>query len=469
VDNDTIVCVGNAFTAQGNYATHISKYDTLGNLLNYNIIQENGKKIDAGETTGFIKTSDGGYAALSGTAVGLDVLFIKFDHELQTEWITTITRTDMLAIYADGLVETSDGYLVAGFGNTQNTPVSSFVCSLSKQGDIRWNKKYSAQPNWNSGVRNMVKKNNNSFWIGGGRSMIGSGCGEQQSSQGGPWVFEIDSLGDVLYDWKAPIADSEGVATIALDDDGQIVYAAVKIKFQPTWGDTLQLKLRKINPANNQTVWEYYQTPIALTCPNSGWYGLEKNPMDGGWDMVGSYQHKTTGYVTSGVTAHTNPNGELLWFRLDTNYVSPNSTLNYNWLRCLGHLSSGSIVAGGFVRKAEPELHDEAWLIKYSVNGCVGPSDCAVVSANSPNKQPSQPEVYPNPFSNNLNISFSNEYKIENTEFIVVNVLGEVVARKQLNSTDSDMNLSALPKGVYFWQIVENNVLLGQGKLLKDK
>jgi hypothetical protein len=121
------------------------------------------------------------------------------------------------------------------------------------------------------------------------------------------------------------------------------------------------------------------------------------------------------------------------------------------------------------VRKAEPELHDEAWLIKYSVNGCVGPSDCAVVSANSPNKQPSQPEVYPNPFSNNLNISFSNEYKIENTEFIVVNVLGEVVARKQLNSTDSDMNLSALPKGVYFWQIVENNVLLGQGKLLKDK
>jgi hypothetical protein len=44
-----------------------------------------------------------------------------------------------------------------------------------------------------------------------------------------------------------------------------------------------------------------------------------------------------------------------------------------------------------------------------------------------------------------------------------------VVARKQLNSTDSDMNLSALPKGVYFWQIVENNVLLGQGKLIKDK
>ena len=56
VDDDTIVCVGNAFTAEGNYATHISKYDTLGNLLSYNFIQEQGKIIDAGETTGFVKT-----------------------------------------------------------------------------------------------------------------------------------------------------------------------------------------------------------------------------------------------------------------------------------------------------------------------------------------------------------------------------------------------------------------------------
>lgn len=469
VDDDTIVCVGNAFTAEGNYATHISKYDTLGNLLSYNFIQEQGKIIDAGETTGFVKTSDGGYAALSGTNLGLNALLIKFDHDLQVEWIKEITRPDMQFIFAEGLAEAPDGYLVAGYGNTTNTPVSSFVCKLDKGGNIQWNKKYSAQPNWNSVIHKMIKKNDNSFWLSGGRAMTTSGCDAQQTSQGGPWIVEIDSLGNVLYDWKSPLPDNEGAGILAIDDDGQFVYAAVKIKFNNIWGDTLQLKLRKVNPANGQTVWEYYQTPVVLTCPNSRWSDLAKNPVDGGWDMVGSYQHKTTGYVTSGVATHTNPNGELLWFRLDTNYVSPNLTLNYNWLRCLGHLSSGSIVAGGFVRKAEPELHDEAWLIKYSVNGCVGPSDCAVVSANSPNKQPSQPEVYPNPFSNKLNISLSNEDKIENTEFIVVNVLGEVVARKQLNSTDSDMNLSALPKGVYFWQIVENKVLLGQGKLIKDK
>lgn len=299
--------------------------------------------------------------------------------------------------------------------------------------------------------------------------MIGSGCGQQQSSQGGPWVFEIDSLGNVLYDWKAPIADSEGVATIALDEDGQIVYTAVKIKFQPTWGDTLQLKLRKINPANNQTVWEYYQTPIALTCPNSGWYGLEKNPVDGGWDMVGSYQHKTTGYVTSGVAAHTNPNGELLWFRLDTNYVSPNLTLNYNWLRCLGHLSSGSIVAGGFVRKAEPELHDEAWLIKYSVNGCVGPADCATVSDESPVGQSTQPKVYPNPFSKNLSISVSGEMNIGDAEFILLNVFGQEVAKKELYGGSTEITVEGLPIGIYFWQIWQKRILLGQDKLVKDE
>lgn len=469
VDRDTIVCLGNAFTAEGNYATHISKYDTLGNLLSHNFVQEQGKIIDAGETSGFIKTSDGGYAAVSGTDLGLNALLIKFGHDLQVEWIKEITRPDMLVIFAEGLAEASDGYLVAGYGNTTNTPISSFICKLDNGGNIQWNKKYSAQPNWNSIINKVVKKNDNSFWLNGGRSMIGTGCDAQQTSQGGPWIVEIDSLGNVLYDWKAPLADNEGAGPFALDDDGQIVYAAVKIKFQPTWGDTIQLKLRKINPSNGQTVWEYYQTPVALTCPNSRWSGLAKNPVDGGWDMVGTYQHKTTGYVTSGVTAHTRPDGELLWFRLDTNYVSPNLTLNYNWLRCLGHLSSGSIVAGGFVRKAEPELHDEAWLIKYSVTGCVGPSDCAVVSANSPNKQPSQPQVYPNPFSNKLNISFSDEMNIGNTEFVMVNVFGQGVAKKKLDGANSEINLEGLPDGIYFWQIWEKGILLGQDKLVKDK
>ena len=469
VDNDTIVCVGNAFTAEGNYATHISKYDTLGNLLSYNFVQEQGKIIDAGETSGFVKTSDGGYAALSGTNLGLNALLIKFDHDLQVEWIKEITRPDMLLIFAEGLAEAPDGYLVAGYGNTSNTPVSSFVCKLDKEGNIQWNKKYSAQPNWNSVVGKMVMKNENSFWLSGGRSMVGSGCDAQQTSQGGPWIVEIDSLGNVLFDWKAPLPDNEGAGPLAMDNDGQIVYAATKRKFNNIWGDTLQLKLRKINPANGQTVWEHYQTPIALTCPNSRWTGLAKNPVDGGWDMVGSYQHKTTGFVTSGVAAHTRPDGELLWFRLDTNYVSPNLTLNYNWLRCLGHLSSGSIVAGGFVHKAEPELHDEAWLIKYSVNGCVGPTDCATVSDKSPVRRASKLKVYPNPFSNKLSISISDEIDIEDTEFVVVDVLGQVVTRKYLNSVNSEIILDDLPNGVYFWQFMENKILFGQGKLLKNE
>lgn len=469
VDNDTIVCLGNAFTPEGNYATHISKFDTMGNLQSYNFVQENGNIIDAGETSDFIKTSDGGYAAVSGTNLGLNALLIKFDHDLQVEWMKQITRPDMAVIFAEGLAEASDGYLVAGYGNSSNTPVSSFVCKLDKEGNIKWNKKYSAQPNWNSIINKLVKKNENSFWLNGGRSMIGTGCDAQQTSQAGPWIVEIDSLGNVLYDWKALLPDNEGAGPLALDDDGQFVYAAVKIKFNNVWGDTLQLKLRKINPANGQTVWEYYQTPVVLTCPNSRWSGLAKNPVDGGWDMVGSYQHKTTGYVTSGVAAHTNPNGELRWFRLDTNYVSPNLTFNYNWLRCLGHLSSGSIVAGGFVRKAEPELHDEAWLIKYSMNGCVGQSDCATVSDKFPIWRTGNLNVYPNPFFNKLNVTLSDDIGKEDIEFVIVNLLGQVVRKNHLNIANSEIILGDLPNGVYFWQIWEKGVQLGTGKLVKEK
>ena len=380
--------------------------------------------------------------------------------------VSAVTRPDFGVIYADGLTECKGGYMVAGNGQLSNGLVSGFICKVGEIGNILWNKKY-GYPTWNAAILRIFKKNDNSFWLGGGQSTLGSGCGALQLSQGRAWIFEIDSTGDVLYNWIGSISDSEGRTLINLDSDGQIVYSTSKVKYNINQGDTIQLKIRKINPSNNQTIWEHYQTPMILTCPNSGWYGMERNLVDGGWDMVGSYQSYENGFVISGVCAHTNPEGETKWIRLDTTYTSPDIYIDRNQLRTVAHLSSGSIVAGGFVRKAEPVVHDEAWLIKYSIYGCVTSSDCAMVSTKTPAIQLPKFEVYPNPFLNTLNIHILDAAWHKNLEFILINTLGQIVAHKFLYDDTNEIKSQHLPSGIYFWGIRMKGMLLKSGKIIK--
>ncbi len=466
VDQDTIVCVGNILNLAGTHGIHFSKYDSTGNLLSYNIIADAGLINDVGETTGFIKTSDGGYAVTSGTNIGQNVLLIKLGHNGQEQWTTEITRPDLEVIYADGLVECNNGYMVAGVGGITNGPTSAFICNTNRHGTIQWNKKYSLS-GWGVGFRKIIKKNDNSFWVSGGQGNYGGGCGSTILSKGRTWIMEVDSLGTIKYEWKSAIAESEGAgAVISLVNDTEIVYSTVKIKYNVTYGDTVQLKLRKINLATNQTVWEYYQSPWNLTCFNSEWYGLEQNPVDGGWDMVGSYQSAENGWVISGVCAHTSPEGELQWVRRDTIYTSPEIYIDRNLLRCVAHLSSGSIVAGGYIRKAEPELHDEAWLIKYSIQGCVEAFDCASVGTNTALSVGQTARVYPNPFSSTLMVQLPRLSPAKPTRFILISGLGFPVSEQYLHDLVSNIYFTDLPPGFYFWQIWENDRILQQGKVV---
>jgi len=196
VEHDTIVCVGNIYNLAGANGIHFSKYDSTGNLLSYNIIADIGLINDVGEYTGFIKTSDGGYAILSGTNIGQNVLLIKLDHNGEEQWTTEITRPDLEVIYADGLVECQDGYMVAGVGDIANSTNSAFISKTNQNGTIQWSKKYILS-GWDTGFRQIIKKNDNSFWVSGGQGNYGGGCGSTILSKGRAWIMEIDSLGNV--------------------------------------------------------------------------------------------------------------------------------------------------------------------------------------------------------------------------------------------------------------------------------
>src|SRR5690606_27005794 len=57
--------------------------------------------------------------------------------------------------------------------------------------------------------------------------------------------------------------------------------------------------------------------------------------------------------------------------------------------------------------------------------------------------------AYPNPVKEFFNISYSKEI----TTIAVVNILGQTVIEKAINTTDSQIDMTTLPKGTYFVKV----------------
>ena len=72
--------------------------------------------------------------------------------------------------------------------------------------------------------------------------------------------------------------------------------------------------------------------------------------------------------------------------------------------------------------------------------------------------------VYPNPGTGQLNIKTS----INNVDFELINLNGQVVIRKRLDENQSDINTEILKSGIYFYRLIDKkNKTVETGKWIK--
>ncbi len=74
--------------------------------------------------------------------------------------------------------------------------------------------------------------------------------------------------------------------------------------------------------------------------------------------------------------------------------------------------------------------------------------------------------VYPNPFSNTLNISVKNTQQLNNTVITIHNTLGTEVMNTQLLADDTTIDTNHLANGIYFYKVISNGKLVQSGKLI---
>lgn len=76
--------------------------------------------------------------------------------------------------------------------------------------------------------------------------------------------------------------------------------------------------------------------------------------------------------------------------------------------------------------------------------------------------------IYPNPFTNTLNIVISTEL-VGKCELHLFNVLGEEVMSTNLTNSDTKLATTELPAGIYFYEVMNNNKIIQSGKLISQQ
>lgn len=472
VDQDTIVCFGNLYgTEEQKWGVFLAKFDSSGNFLQITTDFDSLQAQTVESYSQVLRCSDGGYIG-GGSQGGHQSAVYKFSHSGQLEWKSLYREGDTQVITARSVAEVSDGYLIFGW-HSVNYDTDNFCMKISRTGEFVWfNKDIGVLNEIDLSLGCFAKKGNN-YVVGSGRNAINPNP-QHPLEWAQSYLVEVDSLGNVQWEWYNPVEDKEtGASSLVYAGEGNVIYTTVRYYPNDLNGEDFQVMLRKVNTETGATLWHKALSPVNLTF-ESGWLHLLPSPDGSGFDAVGFRQHYQTGFVISGWAAHLDWEGEMLWQRYDTIYVDSNLWVSANKLYNLAHLSSGAIVAVGDVLSATPYGHNEGWLIKWPADGgCQQPGTCALVSthegppASGPGWQ--RWDLHPNPARGHTWLSAPEGWGGQAVSVLVSDPSGRSLGRQECAAQPGGqykVSLEGLRPGLYFYEVVAGGQSLAAGRLV---
>ena len=75
--------------------------------------------------------------------------------------------------------------------------------------------------------------------------------------------------------------------------------------------------------------------------------------------------------------------------------------------------------------------------------------------------------MYPNPTGGVLKFKLNSISKDSSLEFILFNPLGQKIGVFQLNSSNSEIDLSSINNGLYYYTIKKGNKIIKKDKIIK--
>ena len=74
--------------------------------------------------------------------------------------------------------------------------------------------------------------------------------------------------------------------------------------------------------------------------------------------------------------------------------------------------------------------------------------------------------IYPNPVRDNLQVSFNNHQPNESS-LMLYNEDGRLLSSNPLRTMESNIDISQINNGIYFYEIQDKGIVVNQGKIMK--
>ena len=429
-----------------------ARADTNGNIIDHHIFHDSSGfhyTVHPPSTSFLRLKNDNGYMLIAQKIQsGNKNVLLQLDSncKLKNVYEYSDNGPTTYAWMLQNIIEVDNAYYLLGVKNINNKLYISVV-KVNESGGGIWDKLYGEQ-NLLENYAGAYCIDNNNIVIGAGMSSLLTVPSDQKTSFSR--IFTVDSMGVVKWVWDSePSTEETGPKGLYRDKDGYWYYNTLRWKYdKKTEVNYTQPKFIK-RDSNFNLVFEkpvgeykgYYNEFFSSILTNNG-----------EWIAAGA---TVTGPKTlSGWLYRLNTNGDSLWSRVDTAQAS-GPIAGENFLYSAIELPSGSIIACGY-SESLGQTSPMGWLIKVDYNGCIDTLDCSLLSSHhTPVGNNNEPVLYPNPTRSIVHIkSVDNQTRWNKIE--VFNVLGQPVFDLS-PPYENKINLSYLPKGLYFFHFTKSN------------
>ncbi len=407
------------------------------------------------------------------------------------------------------LIQTADsGFIVGGVDyNSTVTNSYAFLIKTNSSGVQQWAKNYGQ--NFTSGSSIAQTKDGGYIIAGNTQSDYSF---EDETNQTAIFVARTDSKGNTL--WSNTYGDTtlQGFAnSIHATSDGGFIITGSQLSV----ANNQDMYILKLDSSGNKQWDKYYGGSYA----NLGNSGMQTS--DGGYIFAGGESINSGDSLAKILVVKTDDNGNASWSYLDTNFSSeafsvietkdgqfaivgfnsvgqtdsipqPESDAYLMKLSSAGKklwsinpfvsqdvlfsqfsnvfqtADGGFLMPGyGYVYDANNTPYGAAILVKTDSNGNTSTVTTGISQIISPASNPNI-SVYPNPFSTQTSMNVSNT-NLQNAVLLIFDMDGNIVKRiDNINSGTITIDRVNLNSGMYFYRLMNNNGIIGTGKLVAE-
>lgn len=441
------------------------------------------------------QTKDGGYimAGRQGISINVqNVLLIKTDSLGEVEWEKFFPAHNGFDNRLNDIIELdSGGYIGTGFTTQSGKGAEMYIMRFDEFGDTLWTKMYGTIESdrghaikqaydggfvvagmWadNAGVLR-VSESGDSLWVKAFPRELGTmafsmeqspdsgfvfvgAIGRMHNGRGDFFIVKVDSLGSIVWEKTFGGNGSERAHSIKRVNQVGYIVTGYTTSFGNTgeFGFDFNVLLVRLNEAGD-TIWvKHYENSLEDAGAQGNHVGNSvSTSSDGGFVVMTHSYWPFYDKPNSTKLIKTDSLGNELWRKNYFLYRGGGKSI-------ISTKDNAYAFCGNIVNENEEIM---AFLIKTDSNG-----NALTTSVQNELENNLSVNIYPNPFSEILNIDISGEEMSSLNEIEIFDFTGKKVRHLQTTSNNIQIERAELSKGIYILKVIKENYKVLSKKII---